>query len=572
MSPACALSLPVPGHCTLPSSSPCDPCSSRIVGFPCRPPARVFYRLLRPSMFELSMRTNPHTRARVACAGPDSAGGRGGEEEEEEARGALAELLQECGASREESADIVSNCPKYLEMLVGGVRELDEHSLWGAWENDLAKDGRRDDVCDLSFRKKVHLMAKKKGDKGVLPYLESTGLRYSSSVHIAGYVSFMSLPELIDKMEARRGGLDMLGREDATFPCLVESFPHLLLCSVEKKLLPLIQLLEEVGVLGESVKDVLLLFPSLFSYNIEEDIKPRINKMRKAGGEDKDVGKMLLKYPWILSTSIQENYERVHSFFAMEKVEKQSIDCAIKSWPHILGCSTNRMKVMMEHFGDLGVSSKMLGKIIAGSPQLLLRKPNEFVEVVSFLEEIGLDNESIGRIMCRCPEIFASNVEMTLKKKLDFLMEFGISSKHLPRVVKKYPELLVSDVHSTLLPRISYLMKAGLSKREVGSMVYSFSPLLGYSISVVLKPKLEFLINTMQKTLKDVVEYPRYFSYSLEKKIKPRFWVLKGRNIECSLRDMLGKNDEEFAGDYMGIGRMLIPPSSAGTDDSQAPG
>ena len=104
-------------------------------------------------------------------------------------------------------------------------------------------------------------------------------------------------------------------------------------------------------------------------------------------------------------------------------------------------------------------------------------------------------------------------------------------------------------------------MEIGLSERDVASMIHRFSPLLGYSIEVVLKPKLDYLINTMEKPLKEVVEYPRYFSYSLEKKIKPRYCVLKGRNIKCSLKDMLGKNDEEFAEEYMGIGRMLVLPS-----------
>lgn len=100
---------------------------------------------------------------------------------------------------------------------------------------------------------------------------------------------------------------------------------------------------------------------------------------------------------------------------------------------------------------------------------------------------------------------------------------------------------------------MKYLMKIGLSKKDVGFMVRRFSPLLGYSIEEVLRPKLEFLMNIMKKPVSEVVQYPRYFSYSLEKKIKPRYWVLKGRNMECSLRDMLGKNDEEFAAEFMSL-------------------
>lgn len=108
---------------------------------------------------------------------------------------------------------------------------------------------------------------------------------------------------------------------------------------------------------------------------------------------------------------------------------------------------------------------------------------------------------------------------------------------------------------------MKYLMKIGLSRRDIGFMVRKFSPLLGYSIEEVLRPKLEFLTKTMKKPLREVVDYPRYFSYSLEKKIKPRFWLLKSINIECSLKEMLGKNDEEFAADYIGVEQMVLPPS-----------
>lgn len=119
-----------------------------------------------------------------------------------------------------------------------------------------------------------------------------------------------------------------------------------------------------------------------------------------------------------------------------------------------------------------------------------------------------------------------------------------------------------------MLYRIMYLMKLGLSEKDIAYMVRTFSPLLGYSIEGVLRPKIEFLVNSMERPVRDVVDYPRYFSYSLEKKIKPRYWVLKGRDIKCSLKDMLGKNDEEFAAEFMGIGRMLVyPPVSS--NDSQ---
>lgn len=73
--------------------------------------------------------------------------------------------------------------------------------------------------------------------------------------------------------------------------------------------------------------------------------------------------------------------------------------------------------------------------------------------MVSLLENLGFDRETVGKIVLRCPEIFAGSIEKTLNKKLEFLKNMGISNHHLPRVIKKYPEVLVSNVNRALIPR-----------------------------------------------------------------------------------------------------------------------
>ncbi|CAL9116726.1 unnamed protein product [Musa acuminata var. zebrina] len=529
----------------------------------------------------------------------------------DEAREAVVEILREFGASQEDSVYIAANSPCYVEMLVGNVQELDELGLWGSWNSEIVEENM--DMSSLSFRKKVYYMVKSKGDKGVLPYLESIGVKLSSALLIARYLSSEKLRQLIDKvnfvsgilfpssinkaligrnarrmmmylsipvdedvqstlsffekMEARHGGLSMLGHKDASFPYLVESFPKLLLCSVEDHFKPLVGFLELLGVPEAGIATILLSFPPIIFCDIEKEIKPKLCAFSK-GFEEKDIAKMLMKYPWILSTSIQENHEKILAFFNEKKVPKSSVDLAIRSWPHILGCSATKMKSMVEQFNEFGVKKKMLVPVITSSPQLLLKKPKEFQEVVSFMEEIGFDSKNIGRILCRCPEIFASSIDNTLRKKVNFLADFGVSRDCLLRVVRKYPEMLLLDTDNTLLPRMIFLMRVGLSKREVCSMICRFSPILGYSIEMVLKPKLDFLLRTMKKPLKEIVEYPRYFSYSLDKKIKPRFWVIQSRKLECSLKDMLSKNDDEFAQEYMGIGRLLVVPSVPPKDGS----
>ncbi|XXG51439.1 hypothetical protein AAC387_Pa03g0003 [Persea americana] len=467
--------------------------------------------------------SSSNTRRLVSLGGGDA----GGETLEKEARAAVAELLREEGLSEEESIDIGSNSPNYVKMLIEGVRELDEASLWDSWKVvDGGGVGTGSGGSQLSFKEKVLHVARVKKDRGILPFLESTGLNPSTSTHVARYLSSETLLNLIHKVKYVKE-MFFSGSDQG-------------------------------AIIGKNAHRMM----TNLSIFVDDDIQQTLSFFAKVGIEDKAIGKMLVKYPWILSTSIQDNYEEIISFFNVQKVPKEHVDRAIRSWPLLLGSSTTKMKSMVVHFGELGVRNKKLGQVIVSSPQLLLQKPHEFHKVVLFMEELGFEEESIGKILGRCPEIFAASVEKTFKKKLQQLVEFGISEDRLSRVISKFPELLISDVNHTLLPRMRYLMKVGLSKREVSSMVGRFSPLLGYSIEQVLKPKLEFLVYTMHKPIHDVVEYPRYFSYSLEKKIKPRFWVLKGRNVEYSLKDMLGKNDEDFAADYMGVGRMFVPPLS----------
>ncbi|KAK3015906.1 hypothetical protein RJ639_007642 [Escallonia herrerae] len=484
-------------------------------------------------------------------------------------------------------------------MLMGSVSDLDEWNSWSS-SSDAA-------VPRLTFRDKVYQMAQQKGDKGILPFLESIGLSLSSAMHVARYLSSQPLPALIpkvkyvreiffsnsadgghlgrvarrmmmnlsipvdedlqqtlsffEKIQARRGGLDSLGAGDASFRHLIESFPRLLLLPVESHVKPMVEFLEDIGIPRGKLRNVFLLFPPILFLDIEKDIKPRLWVYEKENKRDNDLGRMLVKYPWMLSTGIQANYVEILSFFDKEKVPKAAFNRAIKSWPHLLGCSTVKLKLMVDQFGELGIKNKKLGQVIATSPQLLVQKPPEFLQVVDFLKDLGLDEETVGRMLARCPEIFATNIEKTLKKKLEFLYGIGVTKSHLPRVVKKYPEVFVCDIDKALRPRLNYLTKIGLSSRDVAFMVRRFSPLLGYSIEEVLRPKVDFLVKTMEKPISDVVDYPRYFSYSLEKKIEPRYRALKGRNQQCSLKDMLGKNDEEFAAQFMGVGRILVPPS-----------
>lgn len=70
------------------------------------------------------------------------------------------------------------------------------------------------------------------------------------------------------QIEARRGGLNMLGSEDSSFLCLVESFPRLLLLPLESHMRAMDEFLGNFGVSRECMGSLFLLFPPVIFSNV----------------------------------------------------------------------------------------------------------------------------------------------------------------------------------------------------------------------------------------------------------------------------------------------------------------
>lgn len=124
-----------------------------------------------------------------------------GEEEDRasSARDALSRLLHlEFGLSSDDASRVASNAPDYIRSLIDGVRELDELSLWdSSWKSTPLLVSSASAVA--GFQEKVVFLAKQRGDRGKVAFLESIGLPLSSALSVARSVSSNSLPSLLRK-------------------------------------------------------------------------------------------------------------------------------------------------------------------------------------------------------------------------------------------------------------------------------------------------------------------------------------------------------------------------------------
>ena len=79
-----------------------------------------------------------------------------------------------------------------------------------------------------------------------------------------------------------------------------------------------------------------------------------------------------------------------------------------------------------------------------------------------------------------------------------------------------------------------------------------------------IKAKFDFLVNHMHLTTDDVVSFPHYFGYSLERRIQPRFERIQALGASSALASMLCCSDIAFEKKW--------PAVDADTDSSGADG
>lgn len=80
---------------------------------------------------------------------------------------------------------------------------------------------------------------------------------------------------MLSQIEARRGGLEMLSSNEDSFRLLLESFPRMLLLSVESHVKPMVEFLENIGIPKERTRSIFLLFPPIIFFGTEV-LKSRI--------------------------------------------------------------------------------------------------------------------------------------------------------------------------------------------------------------------------------------------------------------------------------------------------------
>lgn len=187
-----------------------------------------------------------------------------------------------------------------------------------------------------------------------------------------------------------------------------------------------------------------------------------------------------------------------------------------------------------------------MGRIFGMCPKILTSNTKtDLNPVFNFLScDLKVPDNSFRRVINKCPRLLVSSVEDQLKPAFFYLQRLGF--RDLDALAYNDPVLLVSSVENTLIPKLEFLVSLGFSKKDAIGMVLRCPGLFTFSIENNFKPKFEYFVEEMKGKLEELTEFPQYFAFSLEKRIKQRHIEVVESGVKVSLAMMLKTTDEEF--------------------------
>ncbi|KAL8192302.1 hypothetical protein R6Q57_027969 [Mikania cordata] len=248
-------------------------------------------------------------------------------------------------------------------------------------------------------------------------------------------------------------------------------------------------------------------------------------------------------------------YTPVHSKLTLQFKEKilclevMGVDSgkALSLNPLIHSATLNSIHNIITFLQSKGIQQKDLPRIIGMCPKILTANiNNELIPVFNFLShDLNIPDHNYRKVINKCPRLLVSSVENQLRPALFYLRRLGF--RDLGALAYQDCVLLVSNVENTLMPKLDYLISLGFSKPEAIEMVLRCPGLFTFSLDNNFKPKFEYFEKEMKRDMNELKDFPQYFAFSLEKRIKPRHLEAVECGVEISLPLLLKTTDVEFA-------------------------
>ncbi|KAL4197642.1 hypothetical protein AMTRI_Chr04g189360 [Amborella trichopoda] len=370
----------------------------------------------------------------------------------------------------------------------------------------------------------------------ICDYLKSLGI-------IPDELEHLELPSTVEVMRERVEFLQQLGLTIDD----INAYPLMLGCSMRKNMIPVLGYLEKIGIqrskLGELVKN----YPQVLLASVVVELVPVVKFLRGLDIERQDIPYVLQKYPELLGFKLEGTMSTSVAYLVSIGVSPRDIGPMMTQFPYILGMRVGTMiKPIVDYLVSLGLPKKVLARMFEKRAYILgydleeSMKPN-----VESLLSFGVRRESLATVIAQYPQILGLPLKVKLSSQQYFFkLKLNVDPEGFARVVEKMPQV-VSLNQSVILKPVEFLRGRGISTEDVAKMVVACPQILACRVEL-MKNSYYFFKSEMKRPVQELVQFPSYFTYSLESRIKPRYNRLVTKGIRCSLDWFLNCSDRRF--------------------------
>ncbi|XP_052188223.1 transcription termination factor MTERF4, chloroplastic isoform X2 [Diospyros lotus] len=370
----------------------------------------------------------------------------------------------------------------------------------------------------------------------ICDYLKTIGI-------IPDELEDLELPSNVEVMRERVEFLQKLGLTIDDF----NEYPLMLGCSVRKNTIPVLGYLEKIGIqksrLGEFVKN----YPQVLHSSVVVELVPVVKFLRGLDVEKQDIGYVLMKYPELLGFKLEGTMSTSVAYLVSIGVSPRDIGPMITQYPYFLGMRVGTViKPLVDYLVSLGLPKKILARMFEKRAYILGYDLEETVKPnVNCLISFGIRREALPSVIAQFPPILG----LPLKAKLStqqyfFNLKLKIDPDGFARVIEQMPQM-VSLNQNVIMKPVEFLLGRGIPPEDVAEMIVKCPQLVAVQVGF-MKNRYYFFKSEMGRPVKELVEFPEYFTYSLESRIKPRYQSLQSKGIRCSLAWFLNCSDQRF--------------------------
>lgn len=306
--------------------------------------------------------------------------------------------------------------------------------------------------------------------------------------------------------------------------------------------------------LGVNVKRALKRYPNLKNVDVEtvQEFKRNCNELFHLG--DAALAKVITLYPYTINAE-RLDMEKMVNYFMDVGIPRSGVAMMVERHPQLIHYNLEQnVKPTMSYLrDDLGITGSHLVKMMMRQPKSLSYSLEyKLKPLAEFFIENGIEEEKIGKIVRRCPEVIGLSIPNNLQTTVKWLLDLGIEPgiQGVGGLIVKWPKILAMSERDNLTPTVNKFYRLGISKESLAKAVSEFPQILSFSVEANIAPKVEFLVRMMGKDPAEVLATcPRFYSYSLLKRIRPRWAFLKSRQLEGEkhLTAWLACSDDDFA-------------------------